>query len=180
MGFVLRAKLGHVYVVGRAIEHTVDSVTQLVGVGVLPLDTGGEKAADQVALDRLDRVRLRHADDGGILARLGQDIPHALLVDGVAGGDGHAVVGVVGPVAKAVKAQHTRVLAGEHRRPRRDGDAGDRAGERPVDALIDQAAQGGQSILQAHRPFSAGLEQHRRRGAVQAEDEHLARLVTAK
>ena len=131
------------------------------------MGTGGEEAADQRALEWLDGVGLRHTDDGGGSTGLGQDVPDPPVVDGVASGDGHVVVGMVGPVAEAIEAQDTGVFAREHRSPGRDGDAGNRTGERAVDPLANQPAQVGELVFQPQAVLGTGVEQHRWRGAIQ-------------
>src|SRR5690348_11997093 len=79
---------------------------------------------------------------------------------------------MIRPVAEAIEAERTRVLAGAHAHPRGDGDGRDHALQPPVDAEVHQATQVHQALV---------AENYLWGGAVEAEhaDFHLVKIISS-
>ncbi len=170
---VLGSELTYVNVILVAAQHSVNLVAQLIGVSVLLLHRGGEKAGDEVAVDRPDGIGLRHADDDDLLSSLAQIIPNELFLHRRAGSDGHLVIGIVGPVAETIEPEHAGVFSAEHGTPGWHGNGGYTRHQLAIDAILHQSPQIGQ-LVPPH------IKDQLRRAAVQANDQDLLFFLLAQ
>ena len=100
------AEVGHVHHV--LADDLLDLVAQLLGVGVLRVGRRRQKAADHLAVHPARRKRLGNAQHHHVLADARQDVPDAVFLHLLGGGEGEPVVGVVLAVAEAVEAERAR------------------------------------------------------------------------
>ena len=161
---VVRAEVRHVDQ-ELAGDPALDLRPQRGREGELAAVVGREEAADNVAVDRLDRIGLRHADGRHPPAVGAEVVPHSWMADVERGGDAQPLVRAIQAVAEAVDPQLPGIAAGHHGRPGGHGDRGHRALERAVDAAPHQLVEDGQVGAPA-------VEDELRRGAVEADHEH--------
>src|SRR5712692_5783261 len=142
--FVVGAETGNVH--GVVADKSANLVANLRRVGELVLHgIGREEAADADAFDGARGIARRQTHDNRAFAVGGEVIPDGRLGDGAGVHETEAAVSAVGAIAEAVHAERTRILAGGHAHPGRNGDWRDNALEAPPGAHAHQTAK----ILQA-------------------------------
>ena len=117
-----------------------------VGVGAAG-GVGSQETAHADALHPPGRIGRGHADDVRAAALTGHLVPDGRLQDGSGVGEAETVIGVVRPVAKAVHAQRSGILAGGHAHPGGNGDGGYHALQPAVAAPGHEPAKVGESFV---------------------------------
>ena len=112
LGLVAGAKIPHIQNI--LSNHAGNFIFELGRMCVIAADVGGQKVADQQAIEWSGWIRSWHADDNRTLPTSREDIPHSVLFDRKRICDQVSVVRMISPVPKPIDSKPAGTLRRHH------------------------------------------------------------------